>query len=240
MKKIKLFEEFLNESHSEEIEMILSKDQDFDDFINEGFLDDVKDFIKGIKTDDDKLAKNLLDNVSKFTDVRRGFGRYESSYNFRFNSYHFELFDGYAYMRGPEIKEEHIIVKSKFFQKLYTQVKTIVNKQEYQESLKKAADEAKLKETAFTDILKKFGGISKIAEIILDKIKNPRAYWRGQIRLDRTNELVMISPIDETSEGRSLINTIIVNLSTGVTRLEQSYGAYADHKRYEENCLLQN
>jgi hypothetical protein len=43
----------------------------------------------------------------------------------------------------------------------------------------------------------------------------------------------MLSPTNDSPQGRSIINTIIVDLNTGVTRLEKSYGAYTDHKRYD-------
>ena len=204
----------------------------YESFVNEGILQNIKDFVSGVKTDDDRLAKDLLKEVGKFEDVRRGFGRVELSFNFRYNGYLFEIMNGYGKMYPPN-KMEPISIKSKFLSKLYSELSSIVNKQEVADRLKKAQEEAKLKDTEFKDILKKHGGIDGIAETILDKIQNPRAYWRGQIRIDRPNTLVMISPIDESKEGRSLINTIIVNLSNGETRMEQSYGAYADHKRYD-------
>jgi hypothetical protein len=203
----------------------------YEEFINEGFLQDVKDFVTGVKTDDDKLAKKLLSEVDKFTDIRNGYGRMDVSYNFRYEGYQFELMDGYAKMYVPN-KMEPTDIKSKFLSKLFLQIKSIVNKKDIEDRLKKAQEEAKLKDTEFADVLKKNGGISGIAEIIINNIQNPRSYWTGQIRLDKNRELVMISPINETPVGRSQINTIIVDLSTGVTRLFKSYGAYTDHKEY--------
>jgi hypothetical protein len=203
----------------------------YEEFINEGFLQDVKDFVTGVKTDDDKLAKKLLSEVDKFTDIRNGYGRMDVSYNFRYEGYQFELMDGYAKMYVPN-KMEPTDIKSKFLSKLFLQIKSIVNKKDIEDRLKKAQEEAKLKDTEFADVLKKNGGISGIAEIIINNIQNPRSYWTGQIRLDKNRELVMIAPINETPVGRSQINTIIVDLSTGVTRLFKSYGAYTDHKEY--------
>lgn len=208
----------------------------FEQFLNESFLSDVKDFIKGIKTDDDRLAKNLLENVSKFTDVKRGYGRYELSYNFRFNGYLFELFDGYAYMYGPDIKD-NLVIRSKFFQKLYSQVKDIVNKQETEENRKKAVETQKLKEAEFNQVLKKFGGIAGIADYIFEQTQKAaanNAFWQGQIRIDSNpTTLVMTAPINESNEARKMINTIVVNLGTGSVTMHQSYGAYADYKKYE-------
>jgi hypothetical protein len=206
--------------------------QTFESFINEGFLQDIKDFVSGVKTDDDKLAKNLLDDSSKLEDVRHGFGRYEISVNFRYNGYQFELFNGYAKMYAPG-KNEPIDIKSKFLLKLFSQLRAVLDKKDVEDRLKKAQEEAKLKDTEFADVLKKNGGITGIAEIILSNIQNPNSYWRGQIRLDKNRELVMLSPTNDSPQGRSIINTIIVDLNTGVTRLEKSYGAYADHKRYD-------
>jgi hypothetical protein len=206
--------------------------QTFESFINEGFLQDIKDFVSGVKTDDDKLAKNLLDDSSKLEDVRHGFGRYEISVNFRYNGYQFELFNGYAKMYAPG-KNEPIDIKSKFLLKLFSQLRAVLDKKDVEDRLKKAQEEAKLKDTEFADVLKKNGGITGIAEIILSNIQNPNSYWRGQIRLDKNRELVMLSPTNDSPQGRSIINSIIVDLNTGVTRLEKSYGAYADHKRYD-------
>ena len=206
--------------------------QTFESFINEGFLQDIKDFVSGVKTDDDKLAKNLLDDSSKLEDVRHGFGRYEISVNFRYIGYQFELFNGYAKMYAPG-KNEPIDIKSKFLLKLFSQLRAVLDKKDVEDRLKKAQEEAKLKDTEFADVLKKNGGITGIAEIILSNIQNPNSYWRGQIRLDKNRELVMLSPTNDSPQGRSIINTIIVDLNTGVTRLEKSYGAYADHKRYD-------
>jgi hypothetical protein len=124
-------------------------------------------------------------------------------------------------------------IKSKFLSKLFSQLKDVLNKKDVEDRLKKSQEEAKLKDTEFADVLKKNGGITGIAEIILSKIQNPNSYWRGQIRLDKNRELVMLSPTNDSPQGRSIINTIIVDLNTGVTRLEKSYGAYADHKRYD-------
>lgn len=204
----------------------------YEEFVNEGVLSGIKDFITGVKTDDDKLAKKLLSDVDKFTDIRNGYGRMDVSYNFRYEGYQFELLDGYAKMYAPN-KMEPTNIKSKFLSKLFSQIKSIVNKKDTEDRLKKSQEEAKLKDTEFADVLKKNGGIAGIAEIIINNIQNPRSYWTGQIRLDKNKELVMIAPINETPVGRSQINTIVVDLGTGVTRLEQSYGAYTDHRRYD-------
>jgi hypothetical protein len=205
----------------------------YEEFINEGFLQDVKDFVTGVKTDDDKLAKKLLSDVDKFTDIRNGYGRHEISVNFRYEGYQFELFDGYARMHGNVYNGEPLTIKSKFLSKLFSQLRSDLNKKDTEDRLKKAQEEATLKDSEFVDVLKKNGGISGIAEIIINNIQNPRSYWTGQIRLDKNRELVMIAPINETPVGRSQINTIVVDLNTGVTRLEKSYGAYTDHKRYD-------
>ena len=204
----------------------------FEQFINEGFLQDIKDFVSGVKTDDDKLAKNLLDDVSKLEDVRRGFGRNEISVNFRYNGYQFELFDGYAKMYPPS-SSGPMDIRSKFLSKLFSELRKVIDKKDVEDRLKKSQEEAKLKDTEFTDVLKKNGGITGIAEIILNAIQDPKSYWRGQIRLDKNRELVMLAPTNDSAQGRSIINTLIVDLSTGVTRLEKSYGAYTDHKRYD-------
>lgn len=204
----------------------------FEEFVNESFLQDIKDFVSGIKTDDDKLTKNLIGEVNKFEDIRRGFGRAAASYNFRYNGYQFEIMDGYGIMYPPGASSP-INIKSKFLSKLFSELKGIVNKQEVADLLKKSQEDAKLKDTEFADAIKQYGGVTGIAETILDKIKDSKSYWRGQIRLDKNRELVMLAPTNDSKEGRSIINTLIVDLNTGVTRLEKSYGAYADHKRYD-------
>jgi len=204
----------------------------FEDFVNEGFLQDIKDFVSGVKTDDDKLAKKLLSEIDKFTDIRNGYGRMDVSYQFRYEGYQFELMNGYAKMYAPN-KMEPTDIKSKFLSKLFSEVKSILNKKEVEDRLKKSQEQAKLKDLEFKEALKQYGGILSIAETILDRIKDPKSYWRGQIRLDRSNELVMLSPTNDSKEGRSIINTLIVNLNTGETRLEKSYGAYTDHKRFD-------
>lgn len=205
----------------------------FEDFINEGFLSDIKGFVSGVKTDDDKLAKQLLADINKLEDVKNGFGRHEISVIFRYGGYQFELFDGYAKMHGKVYNGEPLTIKSKFLSKLFSELRKIINKKDVEERLKKSQEESKLKELEFKDALKQYGGIIGIAETILDKIKDSRSYWKGQIRLDKSNELVMLSPTNDSKEGRSIINTLIVNLSTGETRLELSYGAYTDHKRFD-------
>ena len=116
----------------------------YESFINEGFLTDLKDFVSGVRTDDDKLAKNLLKEISKFQDVRRGFGRVELSFNFRYNGYLFEIMNGYGKMYPPD-KMEPISIKSKFLSKLYSGLSSIFNKQEVADRLKKTQEKAKLK-----------------------------------------------------------------------------------------------
>lgn len=214
MKKVKLYEEFVETK------------------LTEGFLQVVKDFVTGVKTDDDKLAKNLLNDSSKLEDIRNGFGHFNISVNFRYNGYLFELFDGYAKMYVPG-KNEPIDIRSKFLSKLFSELRKNINKKEVEDRLKKSQEEANNKEIEFKEALKQYGGIVGIAETILDRIKDPKSYWRGQIRLDKSNELVMLSPTNDSKEGRSIINTLIVNLDSGQTRLEKSYGAYADHKRFD-------
>lgn len=190
-----------------------------------------KDLIDGVKTDDDKLAKQILSNIDKIEDAHRQF-RYLRVVNFKYNGFRFELLDGAANMYSPG-KSEAIKIKSKFLSKLWSGLLKDIDKKDTEDRLKKYQEDAKLKDIEFADALKQYGGITSIAETILDKIKDPKSYWKGQIRLDKNRELVMLAPTNDLKEGRRIINTLIVDLNTGVTRLEKSYGAYVDHKRYD-------
>jgi len=190
-----------------------------------------KDLIDGVKTDDDRLAKKLLNNIDKITDIKRGFGTIDISVNFKYGDYSFQIMDGYGKMYIP-YKVDEIRIKSKFLSKLLSRLKSAIDREDTIQRLKKAKAYAALRSSEFTEAINQHGGISKIAETILIKIQ-PVSFWKGEIRLDNCNELVMLTPTNTTDEARKEFNTLIVNLHTGETRLEKSYAAFADHKRYD-------
>lgn len=191
-----------------------------------------KDLIDGVKNDDDRLAKKLLNNIDKITDIKRGFGTIDISVNFKYGDYSFQIMDGYGKMYIP-YKVDEICIRSEFLSKLLSKLKIIIDKEDVAQRLKKSQEANNLRNDEFAAAIVQYGGINNIAETILDKIKDSRSYWRGQIRLDKNKELVMLAPTNDSKEGRSIINTLIVDINTGVTRLEKSYGAYTDHKRYD-------
>ena len=197
-----------------------------------GYLSDIKDRLNGIKSVDDKLAKNLLNDINRFKDIQRGYGHFDASINFSYSGYRFEIFSGYGKMYIPSMAEP-VSIKSKFLLKLQSKLKKIVEDKESKIYLKKSQDLYLQNTLEFQNAVKHHGGIGNIAEIILLNIQNPKSYWNGQIRLDKGNELVMLSPTNTTEYGRSIINTLIVNLNTGKTRLHKSYGAFTNHKQYD-------
>ncbi len=196
-------------------------------------INKITDFVQGIKTEDDRVAKNLLKDFNNIRDIRRGSGRSSGGIDFKYKNCSIEIYDGWGevYKTNDGIK-----IKSKLLSKLFYKLRKDLDKKEAEENLVRIQKLKMDKDIEFKNALIEHGGIEGIAETILKNIENPQSFWKGQIRIDsNTNErsLIMLAPINETTDGRRQINTIIVNLSTGKIHMEKSYGAYWDHKQYD-------